>query len=50
MASRSYTVGPLGENEPSLKSFGRRMRDLIPAARAHQAPPPGWSQERINAS
>ncbi len=43
MASRSYTVGPLGDGEVSLKSFGRRMRDLIPAARAHRAPPPGWS-------
>jgi phenylpropionate dioxygenase-like ring-hydroxylating dioxygenase large terminal subunit len=44
MASRSYTVGPLGDGEVSLKSFGRRMRDLIPAARLHRAPPPGWSR------
>ena len=43
MASRSYTVGPLGDGEVSLKSFARRMRDLIPAARAHRPPPPGWS-------
>jgi phenylpropionate dioxygenase-like ring-hydroxylating dioxygenase large terminal subunit len=45
MASRSYTVGPLGDGEVSLKSFGRRMRELIPAARAPRAPPPGWSHE-----
>jgi phenylpropionate dioxygenase-like ring-hydroxylating dioxygenase large terminal subunit len=43
MASRSYTTGPLGDGEVSLKSFGRRMRDLIPAARLHTAPAPGWS-------
>ena len=43
MASRSYTVGPLGDGEVSLKSFGRRIRELIPAARALRAPPPGWS-------
>jgi phenylpropionate dioxygenase-like ring-hydroxylating dioxygenase large terminal subunit len=43
MASRSYTVGPLGDGEASLKSFGRRIRELIPAARLPTAPPPGWS-------
>jgi phenylpropionate dioxygenase-like ring-hydroxylating dioxygenase large terminal subunit len=43
MASRSYTVGPLGDGEVSLKSFGRRIRDLIPAARLHTAPAAGWS-------
>ena len=42
MASHSYTVGPLGDSEVSLKSFGRRMRSLIPAARLHQPPAPGW--------
>jgi len=42
MASRSYTVGPLGDSEVSLKSFGRRMRDLIPQAALHRPPPPGW--------
>jgi carnitine monooxygenase subunit len=42
MASRSYTVGPLGDSEVSLKSFGRRMRGLIPQARQHQPPAPGW--------
>jgi phenylpropionate dioxygenase-like ring-hydroxylating dioxygenase large terminal subunit len=43
MNSRSYTVGPIGDGEVSLKSFGRRMRALIPQARAHRAPPAGWS-------
>jgi phenylpropionate dioxygenase-like ring-hydroxylating dioxygenase large terminal subunit len=42
MASRSYTVGPLGDSEVSLKSFGRRMRQLIPEAALHQPPKPGW--------
>jgi phenylpropionate dioxygenase-like ring-hydroxylating dioxygenase large terminal subunit len=42
MASRSYTVGPLGESEVSLKSFGRRMRALIPEARLHTPPAAGW--------
>ncbi|HTZ70267.1 MAG TPA: aromatic ring-hydroxylating dioxygenase subunit alpha [Acetobacteraceae bacterium] len=44
MASRSYTVGPLGDGEVSLKSFGRRIRDLIPEARLHRAPSPGWAR------
>lgn len=43
MASRSYTVGPIGDGEVSLKSFGRRIRELIPQAARHRAPPPGWS-------
>ncbi len=33
MRSRSYTVGPLGDNEVALKSFGRRMREIIPELR-----------------
>ena len=43
MASRSYTPGPLGESEVCLKSFARRLRRLIPEARLHRPPPPGWS-------
>ena len=31
MQSSSYTVGPIGDGEVSLKSFGRRIRALIPA-------------------
>ncbi len=38
MASSSYTVGPLGEGEVCLRSFGRRMRALFPGgARGHAA-------------
>jgi phenylpropionate dioxygenase-like ring-hydroxylating dioxygenase large terminal subunit len=33
MASSSYTVGPLGDNEVCLRSFARRMRALIPESR-----------------
>ncbi|WP_029921527.1 aromatic ring-hydroxylating oxygenase subunit alpha [Nevskia soli] len=44
MASSSYSVGPLSENEVCLRSFGRRMRSLIPQSRLHQAPVAGWSR------
>ena len=43
MGSSGYTVGPLGEGEVCLRSFGRRMRSLIPEARLQRAPPKGWS-------
>jgi len=33
MTSSSYTTGPLSENEVCLRSFGRRMRSLIPESR-----------------
>ena len=45
MGSSSYTVGPLSEGEVSLRSFGRRMRSLIPESRLLRAPPRGWSHE-----
>jgi carnitine monooxygenase subunit len=45
MASSSYTVGPLSEGEVSLRSFGRRMRSLIPESRLLRAPARGWSHE-----
>ena len=44
MGSRSYTVGPLGKSEVCLRSFARKIRGLIPEARLHQPPPPGWSK------
>ena len=44
MASKSYTVGPLGQSEVCLRSFARKMRNLIPEARQHQQPAPGWSR------
>jgi phenylpropionate dioxygenase-like ring-hydroxylating dioxygenase large terminal subunit len=46
MASSSYTVGPLGEGEVCLRSFGRRMRALFPEAREGAAPAKGWSINR----
>jgi phenylpropionate dioxygenase-like ring-hydroxylating dioxygenase large terminal subunit len=42
MVSRSYSPGPLGSNEVSLRSFARRMRELIPESRLERAPRPGW--------
>ncbi|MEN3748777.1 aromatic ring-hydroxylating dioxygenase subunit alpha [Sphingomonas sp. HF-S3] len=44
MASRSYSVGPLGRSEVCLRSFARKIRGLIPEARLHQPPAPGWSR------
>jgi phenylpropionate dioxygenase-like ring-hydroxylating dioxygenase large terminal subunit len=44
MSSRSYTVGPLAETEACLRSFGRKIRALIPESRLERAPPPGWSR------
>ncbi len=44
MQSRSFTVGPLSDEEVCLKSFCRKMRHLIPESRLHQPPMPGWSQ------
>ena len=41
MASRSFTAGPLASSEVSLRSFGRKMRALIPEARLDR-PPTGW--------
>jgi phenylpropionate dioxygenase-like ring-hydroxylating dioxygenase large terminal subunit len=44
MHSRSYSPGPLGRNEVSLRSFARRMRELIPESRLERAPAAGWLQ------
>ncbi|MCW3837091.1 aromatic ring-hydroxylating dioxygenase subunit alpha [Sphingomonas canadensis] len=44
MASKSYTVGPIGDSEVCLRSFARKIRGLIPEARLHRAPAPGWSR------
>ncbi len=46
MGSRSFSPGPLGRNEVSLRSFAHRMRDLIPESRLEHAPAPGWLQRR----
>lgn len=44
MASASYEVGPIGKSEVCLRSFARKIRTLIPEARLHRPPPPGWSR------
>ena len=38
MSSSSYTVGPLSENEVCLRSFARRMRNVIPESRECRKP------------
>jgi phenylpropionate dioxygenase-like ring-hydroxylating dioxygenase large terminal subunit len=42
MASRSYTPGPLGKNEVGLRSFARRLREVIPESNLERAPAAGW--------
>jgi phenylpropionate dioxygenase-like ring-hydroxylating dioxygenase large terminal subunit len=42
MGSRSYSPGPLGRNEVALRSFARRLRELIPESRFERAPAAGW--------
>ncbi|MDQ2879386.1 MAG: aromatic ring-hydroxylating dioxygenase subunit alpha [Pseudomonadota bacterium] len=44
MASSSYTAGPIGSSEVCLRSFAAKIRGLIPEARQHRAPAPGWSR------
>lgn len=44
MASQSYTAGPIGASEVCLRSFAAKVRAIIPEARLHQAPAPGWSR------
>lgn len=46
MQSRSYTPGPLGKNEVSLRSFAKRIRDLLPESRLDRAPAPGWQHHQ----
>jgi phenylpropionate dioxygenase-like ring-hydroxylating dioxygenase large terminal subunit len=45
LASESFTVGPLSRREVALRQFNRRVRAIIPQARQHRAPPPGWSHQ-----
>jgi carnitine monooxygenase subunit len=44
MASSNFTVGPLSSSEVCLRNFARKIRQLIPEARRHHPPAPGWSQ------
>lgn len=44
LASESFTVGPLSDQEVALRQFNGRIRQVIPQARLHQAPTTGWSR------
>src|SRR5262249_57089774 len=44
MESASYRVGPLAAGEVALRSFGKRMRALIPECRDAAQPAAGWSR------
>ena len=44
LSSDSFTVGPLSTQEVALRHFCARMRRIIPQARLHRAPAPGWSR------
>jgi len=44
MQSPTYEAGPLGTSEVCLRSFARKLRQMIPEARLEQAPAPGWSR------
>jgi phenylpropionate dioxygenase-like ring-hydroxylating dioxygenase large terminal subunit len=44
MASQTFTVGPLSEQEVALRNFCTKIRHAIPEARLHRAPAPGWSR------
>ena len=38
MTSSAYAPGPLGESEVCLRSFARKLRELIPEARGNHPP------------
>ena len=44
MASGSYRVGPLAAGEVALRSFGNRLRALIPECSDPTPPAAGWSR------
>jgi phenylpropionate dioxygenase-like ring-hydroxylating dioxygenase large terminal subunit len=44
MVSGSYRIGPLADGEVALRSFGRRMRSLIPECSDPAPPSSGWSR------
>ena len=47
METASYTAGPIGASEVCLRSFASKIRRLIPEARLHHAPAPGWSAHSL---
>jgi carnitine monooxygenase subunit len=50
MDSGSYRVGPLAAGEVALRSFGRRLRTLIPQCADSEPPAPGWSRRTAASS
>jgi len=50
MESGSYRVGPLADGEVALRSFGKRMRALIPECSDPAPPAAGWSRRAAAAS
>ncbi len=44
METGNYRVGPLAEGEVALRSFGNRMRSLIPECSEPAPPTTGWSR------
>jgi phenylpropionate dioxygenase-like ring-hydroxylating dioxygenase large terminal subunit len=50
MASPTFSVGPLSDTEVCLRGFGKKLRGLIPEARLHQPPAPGWSHRPVTPS
>ena len=49
MASSSFSVGHLSETEVCLRSFAAKLRRVIPEARLHSPPAPGWSRRHLQA-
>lgn len=49
MASSSFSVGPLSETEVCLRSFAAKLRQIVPEARLHHPPAPGWSRRHLQA-
>ena len=50
MASGSYRVGPLAAGEVALRSFGQRLRTLIPECSDPAPPAAGWSRRTAGSS
>jgi phenylpropionate dioxygenase-like ring-hydroxylating dioxygenase large terminal subunit len=50
MESGSYRVGPLAAGEVALRSFGRRLRTLIPECGNSEPPAAGWSRRTVASS
>jgi phenylpropionate dioxygenase-like ring-hydroxylating dioxygenase large terminal subunit len=47
MQSACFTVGPLSQTEVCLRSFAAKLRAILPEARLHHPPAPGWSRRHL---